>query len=210
MYKLISEQGIWQELLHSKYLRTKTLAEVQAKPMDSPFWKGLMQVKDSFFVRGVFKVGNGAITRFWEYIWLGDVPLAQQYPTLYNIVQRKNISVHDVLSHNPLNIGFRRNLHGSKWNAWLHLCQRLMQVTLTNEPDVFWWNLTTNGVFTVKSMYEDWMNDHQNSPKKYLWKLKIPLKIKIFMWFLREKVLLTKDNLLKRNWNGCKKCCFLM
>jgi hypothetical protein len=30
------------------------------------------------------------------------------------------------------------------------------------------------------------------------------------MWFLNSKVLLTKDNLAKRNWNGCQKCCFIM
>ena len=28
------------------------------------------------------------------------------------------------------------------------------------------------------------------------------------MWFLNRKVLLTKDNLLKRNWHGCTKCSF--
>ena len=28
------------------------------------------------------------------------------------------------------------------------------------------------------------------------------------MWFVNKKVILTKDNLLKRNWNGCKKCVF--
>jgi hypothetical protein len=31
-------------------------------------------------------------------------------------------------------------------------------------------------------------------------------KIRIFMWFLYKKVLLTKDNLTKHNWVGCKKC----
>jgi hypothetical protein len=35
------------------------------------------------------------------------------------------------------------------------------------------------------------------------------LKIKIFMWFLHRNVILTKDNLAKRNWNGCKKYVFL-
>jgi hypothetical protein len=33
-------------------------------------------------------------------------------------------------------------------------------------------------------------------------------KIKIFMWFLHKKVPLTKDNLTKRKWVGCKKCAF--
>lgn len=28
------------------------------------------------------------------------------------------------------------------------------------------------------------------------------------MWFLNSKVLLTKDNLQKRKWVGCTKCCF--
>jgi hypothetical protein len=36
----------------------------------------------------------------------------------------------------------------------------------------------------------------------------LPLKITIFMWFLNRKVWLTKDNLVKRQWKGCKKCCF--
>jgi hypothetical protein len=31
---------------------------------------------------------------------------------------------------------------------------------------------------------------------------------KIFMWFLSNKVFLTKDNLAKRKWNGCQKYCF--
>jgi hypothetical protein len=83
-----------------------------------------------------------------------------------------------------------------------------MTVNLVNEQDKFVWNLTTSGTFTVKSMYEDLMNDHTPFLRKYLWKLKIPLKIKIFMWFLNNKVLLTKDNLAKRNWKGSTKCCF--
>jgi hypothetical protein len=87
----------------------------------------------------------------------------------------------DVLAHVPLNIQFRRILHGDKWMDWLHLCRRLMNVTLQDQTDSFVWNLTTTGFFTVKSMYEDLMNDHTPFLRKYLWKLKIPLKIKIFM-----------------------------
>jgi hypothetical protein len=45
MFKIINEEGMWQELLCNKYLKTKTIVEVQAKPTDSPFWKGLMHQK---------------------------------------------------------------------------------------------------------------------------------------------------------------------
>jgi hypothetical protein len=41
-----------------------------------------------------------------------------------------------------------------------------------------------------------------------IWRVKLPLKIKIFLWFLKKGVILTKDNLAKRNWQGSKYCCF--
>jgi hypothetical protein len=167
-----------------------------------------MGVKNEFFNRGSFCVGDGTGTRFWEDTWLGDTSLANQYPTLYNIVRTKDILVADVLSHNPLNIRFNRILIGEKWDAWIHLVTRLMNIQLNDEPDRFKWHLTTTGLFTVKSMYADYMNGHTVFLKKYLWKIKVPLKIRIFMWFVYNKVILTKDNLAKRHWIGCTKCVF--
>ena len=41
---------------------------------------------------------------------------------------------------------------------------------------------------------------------KMIWKLKMPLKIKIFMWYLFKRVVLTKDNIARRNWNGSLRC----
>jgi hypothetical protein len=208
LFKLLTEESMWQELLRNKYLNDKTLSQAVAKPTDSPFWKGLMRVKELFFTYGCFQIGNGESVRFWEDVWLGDTSLSQQYPSLYNIVQRKQVLVADVLAQTPLNIAFRRVLAGNKWTQWLHLCQRLMMIHLNDSPDKFVWKLNDTGVYSVKSLYLELMNGHTKFLQKYLWKLKIPLKIKIFMWFLKHKVLLTKDNLAKRKWTGCQKCCF--
>uniref|UniRef100_A0A453G510 Uncharacterized protein n=1 Tax=Aegilops tauschii subsp. strangulata TaxID=200361 RepID=A0A453G510_AEGTS len=60
-------------------------------------------------------------TRFWEDTWLGETPLALQYPSLYNIAQRKEVSVATVLGSIPLNMQFRRSLIGQRWDRWLHL-----------------------------------------------------------------------------------------
>jgi hypothetical protein len=38
--------------------------------------------------------------------------------------------------------------------------------------------------------------------------MKITLKTKIFGWYLRRGVILTKDNLVKRNWHGSTQCVF--
>jgi hypothetical protein len=78
-------------------LHSKSLAEVTLKPTDSPFWKGLMRGKEDFFNRGSFNVGNGEEIRFQKDTWLGNKPLAEQYPSLYNIVHRKQVTVANVL-----------------------------------------------------------------------------------------------------------------
>jgi hypothetical protein len=85
----------------------------------TPFWKGLMKIKEDFFSRGSFKVGKGEGTRFWEDTWLGNKSLAHQYPSLYSIVQRKQVSIANMLSSNPLNISFRRTLMDNHWHLWL-------------------------------------------------------------------------------------------
>jgi hypothetical protein len=110
LLKLLNEDGVWQELLRNKCPHSKSLAEVIIKPMDSPFWKRLMKVKEDFFNRGSFTVGNGEETRFWEDTWLGNMSLAKHYPTLYNIVQCKQVTVANVLNQIPLNIRFHRTL----------------------------------------------------------------------------------------------------
>ena len=167
-----------------------------------------MRVKSAFFNRTKFVVGNGTTTRFWEDTWLGETPLAFQYPSLYNIVQRREAYVATVLQSNPLNIQFRRTLAGNRWEASLHLVRRLMEVELSQQPDRLIWKLTQNGEFSVKSMYLDVINSSVIPRSKHVWKIKVPLKIKVFMWFVHKQVILTKDNLVKRNWTGSTRCSF--
>jgi hypothetical protein len=53
--KLLTEKGMWQQLLFNKYLKNQTLAQIEVKPDDSPFWKGLMRVKNDFYSGGFSK-----------------------------------------------------------------------------------------------------------------------------------------------------------
>ena len=105
--------------------------------------EGAYGCKRKFFSKEKFIVGNGQATRFWEDAWLGEVPLAATYPTLYSVVRHKNDLVADALDNSTVHIEFRRNLTGNKWVAWLHMLQKLITVTLTNEDDKFVWKLTS-------------------------------------------------------------------
>jgi hypothetical protein len=73
---------------------------------------------------------------------------------------------------------------------------------------VFYWNLTRNGVFSLKSHYHALIRIETPSLNLKLWKIRAPLKVTIFLWYLRKGVLLTKDNLARRNWIGDTKYCF--
>jgi hypothetical protein len=64
LFKLQTEEGMWQEILQNKYMNNKMLAQVEAKPMDSPFWKGLMRVKNDLVCQGFFKIGDGTTIKF--------------------------------------------------------------------------------------------------------------------------------------------------
>jgi hypothetical protein len=40
--KLINKDGLWKQMLKKKYLKGKTLSQVQKKNGDSQLWSGLM------------------------------------------------------------------------------------------------------------------------------------------------------------------------
>jgi hypothetical protein len=147
LYKLLTEEGIWQTLLKRKYIGSKALSQVIWRPGDSHFWAGLMETKKFFFPYGSFSIKDGSEIRFWEDKWLGNTTLREQYPALYNIVRHKGDTIAKVLENFPPNVEFRRSLIGPRQASWQNLLQRLEFVQLTQRPDVFHWNLTGNGSF---------------------------------------------------------------
>ncbi|WVZ53559.1 hypothetical protein U9M48_004482, partial [Paspalum notatum var. saurae] len=112
------------------------------------------------------------LVRFWEDTWCGNRPLKFLYPSLFNIVA-------DVMRSIPLNISFRRGLYGERLNAWNELVGRVMNLELGEGRDMFNWSLNKTIVFTVRSMYKHLVSNG-----------------------IKRGVLLTKDNLARRNWNG--------
>jgi len=129
-----------------------------------------MKVKWDFLRFGTFMIQNGSQVRFWEDIWLGNTPLREQYPQLYNIARGKHDTMEAVLSAYPPNVSWRRDLFGDKLVMWNNLLSRLTTVISSQEEDEFIWTLDRKGEFSVKSHYLGLI--HQNIPNtnKHLWK----------------------------------------
>jgi hypothetical protein len=139
---------------------------------------------------------------------LGNSTLRELFPSLFSITRKKHISVASVFSTVPLNVSFRRGLVGNNLNEWHNLVARVANTRLSNMEDKFIWGLHQNGLFSVKSMYLASISDNRVSLDLTIRKLKVSLKIKIFLWYLKRGVVLTKDNLGRRNWRGGKQCVF--
>jgi hypothetical protein len=77
LFKLLTEERIWQTILKRKYIGQKALSQVLWKPSDSHFWAGLMATKKFFFGLGSFSIKDGSEIRFWEDIWLGNATLRE-------------------------------------------------------------------------------------------------------------------------------------
>ncbi|WVZ90605.1 hypothetical protein U9M48_036890 [Paspalum notatum var. saurae] len=144
-----------------------------------------MEIKSQFLNLGSFILKNGTQVSFWEDTWLGDQPLNYQFPSLFNIV-RKKMQL--------------RALTENKLTEWHNLVIRSANVSLIEGNDMFRWNLHSNGSFTVQSMYKHLINNNTRVSKD-VWRTWLPLKIKIFMWYFKRGVLLTKDNLNLRQFN---------
>jgi hypothetical protein len=92
---------------------------------------------------------------------------------------------------------------------WNDLVGRIMHVQLNDQDDVFIWIFHPHGQYTVHSLYLALISNGTTQMNKQLWQLKIPLKIKKNVYVCKE-VVLTKDNLAKRNWGGSKQCTFCL
>jgi hypothetical protein len=140
-----------------------------------------MKVKDKFFARCSFRIRNGLEVRFWEDTWIEDKPLKLKYPSLYNIVRRKDTMVAQVLSTTLLNVSFQRSITDDYLLAWYDLVSKVVSIHLTNGKDVFVWILQNSGIFSVRSLYTSITQCGVVPSKCYLWNIKVPLKIKFFM-----------------------------
>jgi hypothetical protein len=80
--------------------------------------------------------------------------------------------------------------------------EKMHRITLTQGNDCPIWDWTKNKQFTVKSVYKDLSNTGIDRSFKHLWKAKIPLKIKVWLWLIWHNAIVTKDTMSERGWTG--------
>lgn len=129
---------------------------------------------------------NGARTLFWEDVWFGKRKLAEVFPRLYDITFSRMVTVRKVVGEGCDSVTFRRTLHGETLAQWEEMKSLVGGVVLNEDNDKLIWILNKKNKFVVKELYMLL----KSSPLvgfRGIWKLRMPLKIKIFLWLMIKK-----------------------
>ena len=93
------------------------------------------------------------------------------------------------------------------FEQWLGVVNQAFSHPFENEQDKIIWKWHAKG-FTSKLVYDKLTTEDDGYHFRHIWKAKIPYKIKIFCWLLEQRAVLTKDNMIKRRWDGDPTCHF--
>jgi hypothetical protein len=128
-------------------------------------------------------------------------------PDLYEMCNDKIILVQHVRERNA-QLDFRRWLNNDIRGNWDKIMEKFQDFEFQETEDYVSWKWGKSKEFSVKSLYDNITCSTYGPYLKHIWKGKIPPKIKVFMWLLENNVLLTKENMVRRNWNGNSSCGF--
>lgn len=203
---MTGDKSIWCRLLRAKYCKNGDFFSSRSVG-SSQFWTGLHKVKHLFQWGAMYRVHKGVKVYFWTDVWLGNVPLKLVYLRLYNICLDNKAKVADYFSGDDWDIKLRRNLGEAEKAEWDQLLESLREVNLENEEDEVIWALEKNKPFSTKSLYRFLTNRGAISRSmNFVWKTKIPLKVKFFLWQMSNDRLQAASCLKEKGWKGSELC----
>ncbi|RVX20110.1 putative ribonuclease H protein [Vitis vinifera] len=180
------------------------------------FWKEIRKEGALMQNKVAFLVGNGRRVKFWKDIWWGNFPLCNSFPSLYAFASSKEAWVEEFWDTSGVE-GAWSPRFSRPFNDWeVEEVERLL-LTIRGArlsplmEDRMMWKVTSNGSFSVKSLYNDLSSRRAGLfPHGLIWNPSVPSKVSFFAWEASWGKVLTMDQLKKRGWavaNRCFMCC---
>lgn len=207
-WRLIQKENcLWTQVLKAKYaISSEDCATWRAKPRMSNIWKGILRSVPILRKGMVTLVRNGKGTSFWLDKWMGEGPL----------IDRATSTIPPSEIYKTVDQYWNQD---STWNVTalqqflpVDILDELTAIILFDEPgsqDQAVWSKEPSGSFSVRTAY-DCAAENSPSPEaakwNAIWKLKLPSRIKVFLWLSRHERIMTNKQRMKRGFATCDKC----
>ncbi|XP_019167626.1 PREDICTED: uncharacterized protein LOC109163328 [Ipomoea nil] len=180
-WKLLQNDNcLWTNIFRAKYSASSMdYSTWRSKANSSNTWRGILRARP-ILQEGIRKqVRNGKGTLFWQDKWIEDRPL-------------KDMAVAEL--------------------ADLELGRTVATFIIFDEPeanDSIGWSKDISGIFTISSAYDiaTGASSLTEAAKwNSIWKLKVPNRIRSFLWLVAHGRIMTNSNRVKRGLTTCDKC----
>ncbi|KAK1399306.1 hypothetical protein POM88_009169 [Heracleum sosnowskyi] len=217
------EKG-WNSWLRNSYNcgKSGSLEICFDKKHPSGIIKDIVEVINSQSTKELFKssqfewkVNKGYAVLFWEDIWYQGKPLMTSFPRLFSLSLWKNtvlsmfLDIWECYDHTSL-VFWKRELRAWELHQVECLNEIIKGVSLNSREDVLIW-LPGKDKYTVKegTSLMGFGNNAITDSWNFIWNLKIPPKVQIFMWKLHHGILHVKAFLKSRmrNSQASSNCC---
>jgi hypothetical protein len=96
---------------------------------------------------------------------------------------------------------------GEREMEWSELQGLMSSVCMTTQEDEITWGLSSSKTFSTRSLYRFLTNGGIDSKlTQKIWKCKVPMKIKVFLWQIFQDRLQTVIQLKEREWKDSEHC----
>ncbi|KAG5529761.1 hypothetical protein RHGRI_030220 [Rhododendron griersonianum] len=199
-----NEGHLWVDIMNDKYLRTHSLSSWPKERPASFTWRSILSTSGVLRAGTKWVIGDGKKVDIWLDWWCGTTPLALLYPGDHT---NSNFTVSTLIVNGKWHLD--SIAHIVDCNI-LQMIQNTPLPLVTQASDHPSWKGSPNGNFSVSAAYK--MINGQDSDKngwKWFWKLKIPEKLKTFIWTIFHNKLPT--NLLRAqrgmsSLDSCPRC----
>jgi hypothetical protein len=165
---------------------------------------------DIFYAATKITIGNGCKTSFWDAPLLEGRKPKEIAPLTFACSKRKFWKVNIAMEANAWvgKIILDENFTIDHLFQFINLWAKLQEVHLIEEiEDTISWRLTSNGQYSVKSVYDlQFFGSTTSNLYKSVWKVWATPKAKFFAWLLTQNRIWTANRLQKRGWPNCGLC----
>ena len=150
-----------------------------------------------------WSVSNVQSALFWEDSWEGNKPLKDCFRRLYSLSIFKSMSIASVLEQWSQGIPLEDHMFWTRpLRSWeveevIKLESIVKKISLGSDKDVLKW-ANNKSIYSTKLATELLWHSSPQIDWKFVWKLKVPQKIKLFLWKVHLGILPTKSLLASR------------